>query len=233
MAEELPEWMLRTKEGIHVLKDDSHLSRWIEENGRLDVAEGEIGAWSKYIPMGGFVVDAGASLGDHTATYAKRVGPAGMVYAFEPHPQTCEALRRNFEGQRNVTVINRALSDMAGQRMLNCEPNIGASWVGRAGDNPVPVFCVTLDQYISPPRLDFIHLDCEGFEIKAIDGGAALIRKFRPVIVLEVNHECLERNNRREQDVLNRIAELGYQWRETQSDYGPHLPQRDLICTPK
>ena len=63
--------IIKTKEGIHVLKNDSHLSRWIEEHGRLDIAAHEISFFAKYIPQGGVMVDAGACLGDHTETYAQ------------------------------------------------------------------------------------------------------------------------------------------------------------------
>lgn len=63
----------QTKEGWWVLADDTHLSKWVEEHGRLDHDEA-IASIVEHIPQGGVVVDAGASLGDHTIAYARKVG---------------------------------------------------------------------------------------------------------------------------------------------------------------
>ncbi len=221
-----------TPEGIYIVESDSHLGPWVREHRRLDIACGEIAKWAPLIPAGGVVIDAGASLGDHACTYASLVGPTGAVLAFEPHPLTFQALKLNFSRWLNVICINKALADNFTRIGFTAQTNVGASYCGfdrSAGE----VDCVALDSYLPTlRRCDFIHLDCEGFETQALNGARALLAKFHPAIVLEINHGCLARYGLVEVDVLTTLRELGYGWQEVEAGHGPHLPQRDLLCLP-
>lgn len=221
--------IIRTKEGVHVLAEDSHLSRWIEQHGRLDIAEGEIAAFAKYIPEGGVVIDAGACLGDHTATYAQLVGPAGKVYAFEANPITCHALRLNFAEASNVEVIGCALGYHPMFDRLTADLNAGASHLSHTGMR-VPVLTIDL---LGLDRIDFIHLDAEGMEPNIIRGAWNTLLKIRPVMVVEVNHGCLARYQEDEASLLRVLEKNGYRWEEMDPSHGPHLAQRDIICFPK
>ncbi len=233
MTSSIPEGIVRTPEGFYVLKEDSHLSRWVENHKRLDVAEGQIEFYKKYIPVGGVVVDAGASLGDHTATYAKLVGPTGSVFAIEPHPTTFKALTLNFAAANNVTTINSGLSDRVGQARFIREVNIGASHISAMGDGDT-VRVASLDHlFIGHHRLDFIHLDLEGYEFYALHGARRVIADFRPTIVLEINHECLARYSLIEKNVLNVLDWMGYNWQELEPHLNSTYPQRDILCLPR
>ncbi len=237
----IPEGVITTKEGWRVLKDDTHLSRWIEEHGRLDVAHHEIERYfAKYIPKGGTVIDAGASLGDHTTTYADLVGPRGKVWAFEPNPDSFFCLQCNMGSAHNTTCINRGLSDMPREGLpLILNPNIGASHIAlkpSLEDGPsVKVDCFPLDTYIYGfERVDFIHLDVEGFEAQALIGATRTISKFRPVIVLELNKGCMARTGVSEPIIRELLTNvLGYIIEEVEPDHGPHMEQRDIICIPR
>ncbi len=41
------------------------------------------------------------------------------------------------------------------------------------------------------PRVDFMKLDVEGFEQSVITGATRTISQFKPVVMLELNHWCL------------------------------------------
>jgi FkbM family methyltransferase len=222
--------VIRTPAGHYVLADDSHLSRWVEEQGRLNIAEEQIAFYAHHIPEGGVVIDAGACIGDHTATMARLVGPTGRVYALEPVPETFEALRLNFENMPWVKTINAGLSDRNGPARMHREFNVGASHL--AEDGEVNVNLVTIDSLFLE-RLDFLHLDCEGREIHALRGGRATVERCRPVIVLEVGHEALARAGGSTEELLALLDTLGYDWAEIEPHHGPHLPQRDIIARPR
>lgn len=229
----LPDGIIQTAEGIYVLRDDSHLSRWLEQHKRLDIAAGEIARWAKYIPFGGTVIDAGASLGDHCCTYAQLVGPMGNVFAFEPNRLAFKCLTLNFEGWHTVRTINAALSDEISTGKFYPAENAGASYVTDEADITGTLKMVMLDAYLPAfQRCDFIHLDVEGFERRALLGARALLQKFHPAIVLEINHGCLARYGLVEADVLATLTELGYGWQEVEVGHGTHLPQRDLLALP-
>lgn len=225
----LPPGIIRTPEGIHVVETDSHLSVWVHEHRRLDIAEGQIAFYARHIPAGGVVLDAGASLGDHTATYAKLVGSAGRVWALEPNPLSYQALRLNFADHENVMVLNMALGETDGVAKMHLEVNVGASFLSPDGSIAVEV---TMIDALPLSRLDLAHLDLEGMEIAALKGAHRTLARFRPVLVLEVCHGALARNGHTEADLLALLAEMGYHWTEIEPHHGSHLPQRDIIAFP-
>jgi FkbM family methyltransferase len=176
------------KEGeqqIAILRDDTHLSRWIESTRRLDADDPVLLAKiMDLIPTGCVVVDAGASLGDHAALYATK---ARMVHAFEPNPEPCECLQHNCEGLR-VRIYRAGLSDTTGQLMLSRRPNAGASSISDTGD--VAIHVRTLDDFGLSPAL--MKLDIEGHEVRALRGARATILDCRPILIVEVNKWQLE-----------------------------------------
>lgn len=71
-------------------------------------------------PDGGVVVDAGANIGLFTMVLARRVGPRGRVFAFEPSSRERQALSRNvgINALRQVQIEARALGREPGQGQL-------------------------------------------------------------------------------------------------------------------
>jgi FkbM family methyltransferase len=231
MSYQLPDGIIETKEGFFVLKDDTHLSRWIEEQGRLDIAEGQIAFYRQHIPVGGIVIDAGASLGDHTLTYAKLVGPTGRVLAIEPEELSFEALKLNFDRWQNVICVRAVLSDSDGYFKIHREANVGGSHVSEFGSN---VRSLQLDEYLnSLTACHLIHLDVEGFEVRALNGAWEIIKKFRPAIVLEINHAALAKYGYSEQAVATLLNTFGYDYKEIEPHHHGGLAQRDVIALPR
>jgi FkbM family methyltransferase len=226
----LPPGIIRTPEGHYVLAQDSHISRWVEEQKRLNIAEEQIAFYAEFIKPGAVVLDAGACIGDHTATYARLVGETGRVFALEPNPLSFDALRLNFAGILQVSTFNIGLSDVSEVAKMHPEYNVGASFVSDEGN--IPVTLVTIDSQ-GFDRLDFIHLDCEGLEINVLRGGENIIARCRPAIVLEVSGPCLQRAGHTVDELMALLDALGYDWREIEPHHGPHLPQRDIIAFPR
>ncbi len=228
------EGLIKTAAGITVLKHDSHLSRWIEIDGRLDHARFEIDKFKQFIPKGGVVIDAGASLGDHAITYAELVGEKGSVMAFEPNELPFLALVQNMAALPQVHPVMLALSNVEQTCSIQTNLNAGMAHLIPASEYKQQIRCVTIDDYLANlERLDFIHLDVEGNETKAIEGGRKLIAKFKPAIVLEVNHECLARVGLTETDVLVLLDDMNYDWKELEPHHGTHLTQRDILAFPR
>ncbi len=232
----LPPGILRTTMGLYVLEHDTHLSRWVENCGRLDIPYNveQVRNLAHLVPAGGVVVNAGASLGDHALIYSQLVGSDGMVYAFEPHPLTAQALTLNMARLANVAVSSLGLSDVPRHARFACDPNIGASSVDPQGD--VSVDLVTLDGWLLPilyrdrQRCDLIHLDAEGSEPQILRGARALLAEYRPAIVLEVCAVHLRRAGSSQAALLELLTELGYSIRPI-PDYD-HPDQWDGLALP-
>jgi hypothetical protein len=63
-------------------------------------------------------------------------------------------------------------------------------------------------------------------------GADEILKRFKPVIVLEVNQKCLARYSLTQDHVYSTIKGLGYCWAELDEKNGPHSEQRDIICHP-
>ncbi len=217
--------------GVYIVEGDICLSRWIDQQGRLDVQSNlvEIAQYAHLIPEGGVVIEAGACLGDHTITYSQLVGGAGRVHAFEPHPVTYEALRRNMARLSNVTTYQMALSDRAEGLSFVPDPrNIGGSYVSDAGT--VAIEATTLDDYLLPilPRVDFLHLDAEGLEPCIIAGARRLIECFHPAMLIEICGKHLRRAGFSEENLLETLRDLGYKLQPIPSHTEAEL--RDVLA---
>jgi FkbM family methyltransferase len=220
-----------TKEGFAIIEGDECISKWVESEGRLDHDQSALPILLRYIKSGDTVIDAGAFIGDHTIAYAKKVGGLGKVIAFEPNPTTFECLEYNLKEFDNCELRNEGLSDSAGKLSLTDVPtNAGMSYAEKT-DKKKGIKCVTIDSlYLD--RLDFIKVDCEGFEHKILKGAEETIKKFKPVMVLEINNYALIRNHTTDNDLYIYLNELGYRYRNIYPNEPIHAEQLDLICLP-
>ncbi len=102
------------------------------------------------------------------------------VYTFEADPVNFRCLCANAPAE-NIFKVNAALGFQRGCVDLARDPaNIGAHYVHRSGAIPV----LQIDD-LCLDACDLIYLDIEGFELKALHGGAETITRHRPVIVVE------------------------------------------------
>jgi FkbM family methyltransferase len=140
-------------------------------------------------------VDVGAHVGAWTMRLAAEFE---HVWAIEPCAENLACLRQNVAALPNVTIVAAAAGAEEGEATLGlpAEPelNSGMRTLGQAGET-VPVF--PLDR-LDLPRLDLLKIDVEGFELPVLLGARTLLRRHRPVIVLEENgRERLHRLPRR------------------------------------
>jgi FkbM family methyltransferase len=123
------------------------------------------------------VLDVGANIGSYTLLAAKRVGPEGRVYAFEPDPRTRASLERNVRDNRfaNVIVVPCAASDSPGSMPLYQSETAGYSSLHpQAGDDggvgTTVVEGVRIDDVVPEGRADVVKMDVEGHEPLAFRG---------------------------------------------------------------
>jgi FkbM family methyltransferase len=140
------------------------------------------------------ILDIGAGLGDFTV-YAARRNPHGVVYAFEPFPESFALLEENvrLNGLENVRMFPYAVgAARAGRLALYATGEaVQHRTAGAARSPAAPAFevaSVSLDQILEEQNLarcDFLKIDCEGaeYEILLNVGDRTLSR---------IRHVCLE-----------------------------------------
>jgi FkbM family methyltransferase len=132
------------------------------------------------------VIDAGAHIGTHTVTMAEAVGPEGRVYAFEPQKKLHRELHYNLilNKMPQARALRYALGDEPGviEMAKATKRNEGATGIGKGGDKAE---LRTLDSF-GFKNVSFIKIDVESFEIPVIKGATELIKRERPVILVEI-----------------------------------------------
>jgi FkbM family methyltransferase len=205
-----------TREGFAVVEGDMLLSRYVEEQGRLDVDYPTTDLMLPYIPEGGIVVDVGACIGDHTVAYSQMVGPQGKVYAFEPNPIAFECLLYNTKGYSNVVACGFGLSNFNGNVNVKVDAyNVGATRLVDYTDAGLHSTVLRLDDIAKDwTRLDFMKIDAEGHEPWILDGAKETLRRLHPVMLIEIQTEMLAHNGFTPKDVYDRLANLGFGFSE-------------------
>jgi FkbM family methyltransferase len=106
-----------------------------------------------------------------------------QVIAFEPVAMFRECLERNVTAS-NISVQSVALGDTEGQvNMIITEGNTGHTHVDPNsvnGDTKI----IRLDS-LDLQNVDYIKIDCEGFEYRVLQGAKETIKRCRPVVVIE------------------------------------------------
>lgn len=218
--------------GIAVLDHDRDrgISRAVERDNDLASYDPRIRALlCPLIPVGGVVVDGGAFIGDHTVPYAETVGPTGQVWAFECGRSALECLRVNTAPFPQVRIVTAALADTTGavrmqQNWLSESCNAISPRPVTEGIPAVPLDAFTFD------RLDYVKLDVEGYELRALRGAARTLAQHHPVLVVESGRQ-LERYGDSHGELVAFLVELGYDC-ETLPYQQPYHDVFDLLCRP-
>lgn len=174
-----------TNHGHYVLQDDSHISRWVEQSGRLDCDGQLLPQILKRIQPGWTVWDVGAFIGDHTLAYLDKVGPMGHVVAFEPNPEAFACLMMNCNGYWNLTALPYGLGLSTTLLPFIGNANAGACRIGKRDEAGSRDLITVVGDRIRLPKPDLIKLDCEGFEHDILVGLAQTIKTYKPIIVME------------------------------------------------
>lgn len=218
-----------TKENIAIIEGDECISKWVENDGKLDHDPNSLPIILSYVKEGDAVIDCGAFIGDQTIGYAKKVGANGKVIAFEPNPIAFECLEYNLELFKNVELRNEGLSDSNGKiNLVEVPTNAGMTFAEKSKKG---IKCVTIDS-LKLEKLDFIKIDAEGFEHNILKGAEKTIKKFKPKMVIEINNFALLRNGTSNNDVYIYLNELGYTYKNIYPGQTLYEEQLDLICIP-
>ena len=249
-------------EGVHdiaVLEGDTHICKWIEQNGRLDQDANMIPRLAdlKLINQESVVYDLGAMVGDLTAWFAS-LRPRAVV-AFEAYADACACLDHNMRpyivsGMTSVSIIRRPIG--------NDESVIGCEWKdypqmaqGDPDENKGartmvmcnrwtpdgPVYTLRIDDRLktdkAPPPPTFIKIDIEGWEVKALRGADRTLREHHPIILCEVYRGALERAGNSPKELHALLTSHGYEMRDLYTDE-PWLPDDertafDVIARPR
>jgi FkbM family methyltransferase len=145
------------------------------------------------------VLDIGANIGCTAILFR---GLSSEVHAFEPSETTFAFLERNItnSGLNNVFLNNFGLGLEKGSFELTLSPlNRSGGFISNqakasVGHRIEKVDIKVLDEVVESMKLakvDFVKIDVEGFEGHVLRGAKEVLKSFEPIVVLELNHWCL------------------------------------------
>jgi FkbM family methyltransferase len=193
-------------------KDPAGYHLWDTPRGRWWIPEGDdwvlpfnlaeqerriYGTGERGVQPGDIVLDCGANVGVY-ARLALDDG-ASKVVAIEPGPENIESLRRNFREEiaaGRVIVVEKGVWDKDDVLSLSIDPHNTAadSFVmnQKPGNQVVKVPLTTIDKLVAElklPRVDYIKMDIEGAEQRALRGARATLARHHPRLALSAYHD--------------------------------------------
>lgn len=199
---------------IALIEDDSHFTPWVKQAGRLDHHQGFLKSIEPFLK--GTVIDIGANIGTHSIFYASH---CTSLICFEPNPVAFECLSHNLRNV-NAQLYDVALgADYGKIDLIPQNQNYGANYTVPGSSIEVWPLDFMIDELSS---CDFIKIDAEGDELLILQGGATVIREFKPVICIEINEHTLSRKGTSGNEVLLYLESLGYEL--------PKTRKADSVC---
>jgi FkbM family methyltransferase len=147
----------------------------------------------------GTIIDVGANIGNHSMYFANHLDYDEII-AYEPVWSNFALLQQNLGAfGEEVYAIRKAISDSKGIAWLKPNPgNMGASEIAEEGTEYVEKTSLD-DEYFQ--NVTLIKIDVEWHEPQVLAGATNLIKRDKPLILLEDSEE----------QYWGRMVNLGYQ----------------------
>ena len=162
------------------------------------------------------VLDIGSHIGYHSLGFSKLVGKEGKVFSFDANIYNVNRENKIIEKNKikNIEVINKAVSNKSGEVEFNFSDNIdnltssGGYIEGaqkplldvnykNAGFKKHKVPVITLDNFFTENKgsdIKLMKIDVEGAEEFVLEGGINLLKKYKPILLIEVHSVIAMKN---------------------------------------
>jgi FkbM family methyltransferase len=186
--------------------------------------------FSEIILKGCIVLDIGAHVGGFSLLFGSCVGKNGKVLAFEPNPKTFESLQQKAKDNPlfNIIPYNYACTKEKGKFTFNySDPSFGTGMNGgffdslKLGDqikqfhnHQIDVDGVNILEFLNEnhsnelDKIKFIKTDTEGFDKEVLKTLSPLIKKNKPVLMVEAFVNLTEEEM---EDYYNTLKSFDYE----------------------
>ena len=199
--------------------------------------------YESIILSGDIIFDVGANVGTHSAALARLATSSGHIYAMEPLSENVERMKKITRKLGNVTIISMAAGNPnANIETLNfsvpgedftqgslAEQHAGA-WLNAKHIRSHKILCTKIDTIVQNKAITnvtFMKFDCEGSELDALRGSIETIRKFMPILYVEVFERWTKVFGYTPFELLHELATLGYTTGRIVSKHGIGLIEVD------
>lgn len=155
--------------------EDTHFEQYFNVQGNSDYQLQQRQKALSYVDKFEFALD----IGGHVGLWARPLTEKfNRVVSIEPHLPFIELLKLNAP---RAEVIKVALGETDGSGEIRIpEDNTGAAYLQEGAGTKI----VTLDS-LGFTNIDFIKIDCEGYEFPIVKGASETLKRCRPVVIVE------------------------------------------------
>jgi len=152
------------------------------------------------IHEGDIVLDVGANQGIYSLAFAQLIGSSGKVIAVEPFSEMNNYFKHNIKinNFQNIEILEKVISDKIGYEEIDFGSGIVSASIVRNFKNSIKqkVESITIDEVCKNlNKLNFIKIDIEGAELKALKGAEQVLNNFKPKLSLEVDQHSFDHIN--------------------------------------
>ena len=169
---------------------------------------------------GDIIIDAGAHIGWYSLNFAKRF-PSSKIYSFEPIKSTFEVLERNIKRNKfsNIFALNYGFSSKEEEKELYYFKGGSAiasieNLISHGNAEKIKCLFKTLDDVVEELNMssvDFIKCDIEGAELFFLQGAEKTIKKFKPIILIEIYEDWCKKCGYTSRDIIDILFSMNYQ----------------------
>ena len=158
--------------------------------------------WLPVVQHCRIILDIGANIGNHALYWATHLMDA-TIFAFEPFPDNAICLEQNIvdnQLEHRIFAVRKALGNKKqyAEVVSVDTTNLGATSF-RSTSVETGIEITTVDIFVDENSIvdvDFIKIDTEGFELAVLAGMEDTLKRYSPIVWIEVSYDTYKEVNR-------------------------------------
>lgn len=183
----------------------------------------ELAMLNSFIEKGDAIIDVGGHIGTYSIPFAIQVGEQGKVFTFEANANNFSLLEKNIDlnGKKQVIQATNAVVSLKDDMKFGMDlPDGGNSGMyyfsseGEATAKQIPA--INIDSWFASikakPNISLIKIDVEGAEMGILYSCEKLIKRYKPMLYIEISREALKRFDHSIDDLHSFLTKHGYDY---------------------
>ena len=148
------------------------------------------------VEKGDFVIDAGGCWGDTSLIFSSIVGSKGKIFTFEFFDDNLNILKENFSHNKNLSeniiLTEQPLYNKSNKILYLNHACADITTLTENKNNSHRYKTICIDDFVEKnkvEKIDFIKMDIEGCELKALQGATNTLKKYKPKLAIAAYHK--------------------------------------------
>lgn len=185
-------------------------------------------ALERLVSPGDVVYDIGAQAGYYTLCFSRLVGDTGHVVAMEPFPQNLVHILHHIQVNdvSNVSVVAAGADEASRTAGMTTGRGASQNTIVENAANQMRIATVSVDSLVVEdgfPPPDFVKIDIEGAEGRALRGMSRVLEEHRPVLSIALHGPAVS------QECTGLLAKQDYTIQDLEGRYLDDPAQTDEI----